>query len=176
MLDTAQSRQTKTKAILKGLTFLPPLCIMCLIFYFSGQDSQASSSVSYPVTHKFVLFWDRVLSLDLSLEQKIYYTAVYHATVRKLAHVTLYLMLSVSLYIPFRAFRLARPRLWVVAVCMLYAVSDEIHQLFSLGRYATPVDVLIDTAGACLGLLLAELAVLACSSICTLYAQARQVN
>ena len=35
---------------------------------------------------------------------------------------------------------------------MLYAISDEYHQTFVPGRNGTPVDVLIDAAGAGLGL------------------------
>jgi VanZ family protein len=40
------------------------------------------------------------------------------------------------------------------AFCILYAVADELHQLFVPGRAASPVDVLIDTGGALLGILL----------------------
>ena len=37
---------------------------------------------------------------------------------------------------------------------MLYATSDEFHQLFVASRQARVLDVLIDTSGAALGLLL----------------------
>lgn len=36
--------------------------------------------------------------------------------------------------------------------CILYAVSDEVHQLFVLGRGAQVTDVLIDSAGAFVGI------------------------
>ena len=39
---------------------------------------------------------------------------------------------------------------WVLAV--LYATSDEFHQSFVAGRYASWVDVLIDSAGAAIAL------------------------
>ena len=35
-----------------------------------------------------------------------------------------------------------------VAIAVGYAITDEIHQTFVDGRTGTPVDVLIDTAGA----------------------------
>jgi VanZ family protein len=35
---------------------------------------------------------------------------------------------------------------------VLYAISDEVHQTFVPGRHGSPVDVLIDVAGAALGL------------------------
>jgi VanZ family protein len=51
---------------------------------------------------------------------------------------------------------LSPPRLcWVVlTIAVLYAASDEYHQTFVVGRNGTPVDVLIDTIGALLGILL----------------------
>ncbi len=42
----------------------------------------------------------------------------------------------------------------LVTVC--YAISDEFHQSFIPGRNSSPVDVMIDTAGALAGLLVAE--------------------
>lgn len=51
------------------------------------------------------------------------------------------------------AFRLDPAKLkyaWLLA--FLYAVSDEFHQSFVPGRYASWVDVLIDSAGAAIAL------------------------
>ena len=39
-------------------------------------------------------------------------------------------------------------------VCVLYAISDELHQLFVSGRGAQVKDVLIDSAGATVGVCL----------------------
>ena len=47
-----------------------------------------------------------------------------------------------------------RVLLTVFAIVTLYAVTDEVHQTFVAGRSGTPVDVLIDAAGALLGILL----------------------
>ena len=40
-----------------------------------------------------------------------------------------------------------------LALGVLYAVSDELHQAFVRGRHASPIDVAIDTVGLLLGLL-----------------------
>jgi len=42
------------------------------------------------------------------------------------------------------------PLLW----CFLYAITDEIHQYYVAGRYASFTDVLIDTSGSAFGLLI----------------------
>jgi VanZ family protein len=41
------------------------------------------------------------------------------------------------------------------AIAVAYAVTDELHQTFVDGRHGSPVDVLIDSAGAGLAALLA---------------------
>ncbi len=43
------------------------------------------------------------------------------------------------------------------AVCLLYAASDEIHQLFVPGRSGEVRDVMIDFSGAVLGIALSML-------------------
>ncbi len=38
--------------------------------------------------------------------------------------------------------------LWSILLCLLYGISDEIHQSFVVMRYATVSDVIADTLGA----------------------------
>lgn len=40
----------------------------------------------------------------------------------------------------------------VIVIVFLYAILDEIHQHFTAGRVASPIDVLIDGIGAVLGI------------------------
>ena len=69
--------------------------------------------------------------------------------VRKLGHAAVFGILALLLW---RAFatttRLRRPWAWALALAILYAISDELHQGGVAGRYASPVDVAIDAAGA----------------------------
>lgn len=46
------------------------------------------------------------------------------------------------------------PARTALIVCAAYAASDEFHQCFSDGRGPSPVDVMIDTVGAAIALLL----------------------
>lgn len=79
--------------------------------------------------------------------------------IRKGAHLAEYAVLAVLMA---RAWRLSWPE-WtrrapaaaaaaVLACCAAYAASDEWHQSFVASRMGSPRDVLIDTAGAALGL------------------------
>ena len=69
--------------------------------------------------------------------------------VRKVGHAAVFGILALLLW---RAFvtttRLRRPWAWALALAILYAISDELHQGGVAGRYPSPVDVAIDAAGA----------------------------
>ncbi len=66
---------------------------------------------------------------------------------RKGAHMTEYAVLAVLLA---RALGREAPAL---ALGILYAASDELHQAFVRGRHASPIDVAIDAVGLLVGLI-----------------------
>ena len=68
---------------------------------------------------------------------------------RKIAHMAEYALLGGLLY---RAVRHAPAALLIASA---YAVTDEFHQTFVSGRHGSPVDWLIDTAGAAIGVAIA---------------------
>ncbi len=72
---------------------------------------------------------------------------VWDTILRKGAHVTEYAILALLLV---RAVGRETPAL---ALGVLYAASDELHQSFVRGRHASPVDVAIDAVGLLLGAL-----------------------
>jgi VanZ family protein len=65
---------------------------------------------------------------------------------RKAAHTAEYALLGWLLLRAVRSAPLA------LALASLYAVTDEFHQTFVTGRHGSPVDWLIDTAGAAVGI------------------------
>lgn len=82
-----------------------------------------------------------------------------HEVLRKCCHLAEYSILALLLW---RAFSQSPGnwRLWsqlkvrrVILIAMLYASTDEFHQAFVPTRTSRVTDVLIDTAGASLGLL-----------------------
>ena len=131
--------------------WLPALVWMCVIYGASGD--QASN------VHSSRLIGPVVRWLFPSLSEPAVDQVVF--IVRKLAHVTEYAILAMLLW---RALRRpvrdeARPwrwrdAVWAVGLAALYAGSDELHQMFVPNRQGRLHDVLIDTAGAAMGLLL----------------------
>ncbi|MBK9053149.1 MAG: VanZ family protein [Chloroflexi bacterium] len=66
--------------------------------------------------------------------------------VKKGGHALAYAILAVLA-------RRATGNVWqAVVITVLYAISDETHQLFVAGRNGQPLDVLIDTVGGLVGL------------------------
>jgi VanZ family protein len=83
-----------------------------------------------------------------------------HHMIRKGAHVTEYFIFSLLVL---RGFRYGRAgwrwswAAWTLTLCATLAALDEFHQWFVPGRGATPVDSLIDVAGAAAALVVAWL-------------------
>jgi uncharacterized integral membrane protein len=77
---------------------------------------------------------------------------VFDYLVKKGAHMVGYGLLALAFL---RGFGTQRRHHMIIVLLLvfLYAASDELHQFFVPGRFASPVDVLIDVAGAALGLL-----------------------
>lgn len=79
--------------------------------------------------------------------------------IRKCAHVIEYAVLAVLVWCALRGAARVEPKGWskrhvgmVMAVVILYAITDELHQSIVPTRVGTPVDVMIDAAGGAAGL------------------------
>ena len=69
--------------------------------------------------------------------------------VRKGAHMTEYAVLFLCYRHALKKEGAKRPGLTALLLCAAYAATDETHQAFVAGRGPSPVDVGIDTLGAC---------------------------
>lgn len=103
---------------------------MAVIFYFSGQSGDESGALSGS------------LSELLGLPEWL---------LRKAAHMAEYAFLGFFLCGFFGECPWKRPWLSAWGTAVLYAATDEFHQMFSSGRTPALRDVCIDAAGAALG-------------------------
>jgi len=135
--------------------WLPALLWMGVIFMMSAAPGDLSGEQSGLIVrvilsvHGF-FFGEKQLSPDV-LE-------LLHTLVRKAAHMSEYAVLALLYLHALRQSGAPRPWRKALLLCALYAASDEVHQAFVPDRGPSPVDVLIDTAGACIGLALARIA------------------
>jgi VanZ family protein len=111
---------------------------MCVIFYLSNQPAEDSTQLSDSVLSKIEF-------LGISVSELF---------IRKTAHVCEYILLAFLLSNTFYNFSVKHWYLFSPFIASLYACSDEIHQLFIPGRSGEVLDVIIDTSGAILGVLI----------------------
>lgn len=72
--------------------------------------------------------------------------------IRKLAHFTEYFILGLLVYNLIRNYN---SKIYLsVLICIIYALSDEIHQIFVPGREFKLFDIFVDSVGSLLGILL----------------------
>ncbi len=150
-------KRIRMKSTIAGIL---ALIWMCVIFAFSAQPSEESSEVSLGLSYRIVNTTGLFFHLHIDEEKLREIANEMEHFVRKAAHMTEYAVLAILLYIWLGRWQLSRlKRAGAAAVfAMLYACSDEIHQLFVPGRAGMVSDVLVDSAGAVLGLAIVLLA------------------
>ena len=77
--------------------------------------------------------------------------------IRKLAHFTEYLILGFLVINMFTKNNINNLYLISIILCIIYATSDEIHQIFVPGRACQLRDILIDSIGSITGIYLYKL-------------------
>ena len=150
------NNRTERQNIQKWRTLAGILALlwMCVIFAFSAQEKEESSEVSEAISYRMVSSTGLLFHLHLDEEQLREIASAIENTVRKAAHMTEYGILSILFYVWLGKwqFRVRRRVITATAFAALYAVSDEIHQLFVPGRAGMVRDVVIDSIGAALGI------------------------
>lgn len=118
------------------------LLILWMIFIFvmssfsANESSNQSGIIVNFISNIFNISNIRMLSL----------------IVRKVAHFTEYFVLgilSINYVIKYK-----KNIIYSYLMCILYAISDEIHQLFVPGRSCQILDVIIDCLGSIIGIIL----------------------
>lgn len=129
------------------------LLVMLFIFLMSAADSDTSSAWSHSFLGTILarmIEWFRPARFGLSVEYVI----------RKLAHLFEFFCLGVTSSLYIGEVLLGRRRRLLLAGAaallwsFLYACTDEWHQTFVSGRAGRFSDVLIDSSGALLGVLM----------------------
>lgn len=147
------------RTLLKPLSFLPALCLMYMIYTFSAQDGAASSQLSYKVSYKIVETGGLLLGEHLEPWEIDSIATRFHGIVRKLAHMTEYFALAVSVAFPLYVYGLRGFLLMLAAgfLCVAFACGDEYHQSLVAGRSPSKRDVLIDSFGIFWGIVLVRI-------------------
>lgn len=127
---------------------------MSVIFCLSNQPAIDSTELSDGFISNTIgnvyKFFNKNISSDELNEIKVKYTH----PVRKMAHFTIYMILGILVTLLVREYNVSFNKCLFISllVCLLYSISDEVHQLFVIGRSGEIRDVLIDTSGSFIGI------------------------
>lgn len=128
---------------------------MIVIFMFSNANSTSSQKTSDTVTKKVIETTSKVTHTKVNKKDEEKMIKDYRVLIRKTAHFTLYLILGVLVFLTFNSYGISkRIIIYSILFCFVYAISDEVHQLFSSGRSFEIRDILIDTLGGSTGTLI----------------------
>ena len=136
----------------KRVCLVLALCWMTVIFMFSARNADLSTQDSMSIG----IFFGRLIVpsfSDMDTQMQISFAGQVDHPIRKLAHATEYAILGFLLTGSYADSSTKRRKAWLLPAVTgsLYAVSDELHQMFVPGRSCEIRDMLIDSSGVLIG-------------------------
>lgn len=143
-------RKQNTADSKKRFLYLIPVVIwMIFIFYMSGKTGQESSGQSGKISLFITNLLEKVRQDPAQEMQNL--QDILELVIRKAAHMTEYAILFLLSYLAMVKISMSQSRFYnrsiAVLISLLYACSDEMHQLLVPGRSGRMIDVGIDMAG-----------------------------
>lgn len=126
--------------IKKIISLLLVIFWMILIFVMSSYNGVVSGNQSGFIVN-FVAGIFNIRNLD-----------ILSFIIRKMAHLSEYLILGILTYNVIRYYD--KKILLAILICVIYAISDEVHQIFVPGREFKLLDICIDSFGTIIGIYL----------------------
>jgi len=146
----------------KFLSWVPVLLWMLIIFSLSAQPAMESNGLSKNVTKIIIEIIGKIIPFDIESSTAADLVSQFNHIVRKFAHFSAYLILGILVINAFRKCGIKGYKLFAFSIifCVVYASSDEIHQLFVPGRGCQLKDVIIDSMGALTGIVMYEMLII----------------
>ncbi len=144
---------------IKILIWIPVLVTGILITGFSSQNGDESSGLSRKAANVIVCGLERADIISFSEDgQREQLIEKLQFPIRKGAHMTEYAVFTVFTYIALFVDGINSKKRKYIAflISFLLASSDELHQRFVPGRCGSLKDVIIDSAGCVIALLIIE--------------------
>lgn len=144
----------------KYYRWIPCVLLMALIFYLSSQtyqqqDLRPQIEKSFP-GQSLIKYLGGVdfnyAGQEVSI-QNIGIAGFIEFFIRKSAHFSIYFVLGISLVYALKTRGRLKSILGAIVLSFLYACSDELHQSFTPNRSPMFHDVILDTIGAAMGVI-----------------------
>ena len=142
------------KNILRAIVMLSLLSTFFIIFGFSSQDGEKSGNISKKITEEIITRIPQIQEKEQNEREAI--TLRIEKVIRKIAHFSIYTAVGLLLMALLSTFEMKEKNRIIMSLIIgiIYASSDEIHQSFVPERSPMITDVMIDTMGVMLGILL----------------------
>lgn len=142
------------KNILRAILMLLLLSTFFIIFGFSSQDGEKSGNISKKITEEIITRIPQIQEKEQNEREAI--TLRIEKVIRKIAHFSIYTAVGLLLMALISTFEMKEKNRIIISLIIgiIYACSDEIHQSFVPERSPMITDVMIDTMGVMLGILL----------------------
>lgn len=144
----------KRKKLILSCFFV--IILMLIIFNFSSMNTNESNGKSKGIIYSIVEVTNEIsnkLGITdniLTEEEKINLTEKLNLPLRKGMHFFIYFILSFLIFNTLNQTKINYKYLITIIICFIYALTDEYHQTFILGRTGQFSDVMIDTSGSIL--------------------------
>ena len=127
------------------------------IFRFSNQNGEKSSGISRKITTAVTKNVKKTQELDKNKQEEV--LGKIEKVIRKLAHFSIYMVVGILMMLLMNTYKIKQfDRIAISLITgIVYASSDEIHQFFIPGRSAMITDVMIDTLGVAVGIVLIKI-------------------
>ena len=131
---------------------------MLVIFMFSAQPGDVSQEISGGLSHLCMQVLNDLFGLGWSDLKELQLAEIWDYPIRKLAHMTEFGILAMLFYWALGSYNvrisgLKKRYLYAWLLAIVYAASDEFHQLFVPNRDGNLLDVAVDGIGAMIALL-----------------------
>ena len=139
---------------MKKINIILLIIWMIIIFVFSADNGMQSSNKSDPLAHNIVSTLSKLTHSDYNkLYSKI---DIVIFIIRKSAHFIVYFILGILVVRVLKDYNTFDKKLCYISIiiCLLYATSDEIHQIFVNGRSGQLSDVILDTIASSISICL----------------------
>lgn len=154
----AVTKRQRSSTVQCVIFLIVTLAFMVFIFSMSAENGPQSSSLSGQVCRKIGEIFVPGFKNESAAAQAAFIDSITFV-VRKAAHMTEYAILAILWCTTLGALGVCGKKKILIAflIAFGYACTDEFHQSFVPGRGPSPVDVMIDSTGAAIGLLLRTL-------------------
>ena len=142
------------KNILRTILMLLLLSTFFIIFGFSSQNGEKSGNISKKITEEIITRIPQIQEKEQNEREAI--SLRIEKVIRKIAHFSIYTAVGLLLMALISTFEMKEKNRIIISLIIgiIYACSDEIHQSFVPERSPMITDVMIDTMGVMLGILL----------------------